>query len=456
MKESIVKTSIGQVKGLCQNGVHKFMGIPYAEAPVGELRFADPVPKKPMEGVYDATYERPSAIQSTALYESAIGYCPFTVSEDCLTLKITTPALDKKLPVVVWIHGGANVTGGGNWSWYDGENLSREENVVVVGVNFRIGVLGFLYHSACGAKNFMIHDAVCALKWVKENIAAFGGDPENVTLMGQSAGGNAILYLLQMEETKGLFHRIILESASFSRGCFTEEHAQKISEKMLSLAGIDRSTPETIRNGLRTINLDKLIVASDEYYRYATPDEMSMLFRPVDDAISDPDTQYKVVAQCAKERGIDILMGTNRHERYTFASNTDDPAVQHKLDKERDEMFLRQGLPFARLAADLGLNVYLYEFHYYPKGSPFKACHCLELPFVFGTFDAWANAQMLAGADKAELTKLSRTMMAAWAGFVKTGNPTTDGSWEKLGAQGLVAKIFDNGENPMAEVTMPE
>lgn len=455
MNEAIVSTSIGKVKGVLKDNVYKFMGIPYAEPPIGELRFEYPVPKKAMNDVYDATYERPSAVQSTVKYESAIGNCDFEISEDCLTLKVTTPALDQKLPVIVWLHGGANITGGGNWSWYDGENLTRAGNVVVVGVNFRLGVLGFLYHPALGTRNLMMHDAICALRWIKKNIAAFGGDPDNITVMGQSAGGNAIVYLTQMEETKGLYNRIILQSASFSRACFTTEHAQKIADKIISLAGIDNSSPEKIKEGLKNIELEKLTTAADAYYNYATPDEMSMLFRPVDDVVWDPDAQYKAAAKCAVERGLDILMGTTLHEWYAFSSDLENPEVQKRLDKRRDELFRVQGLAFARQTAAQGLNVYVYEFCYHPEGNCFKACHCIDLPFIFGTFDAWPDALMLVGGDRADMDKLSKTLMEDWTTFAKTGAPTRDGSWTKFDEQ-LLAKFYDNKENKMQKLTLPE
>ncbi|MFN8023694.1 MAG: carboxylesterase family protein [Acidimicrobiales bacterium] len=209
-------TSNGDVRGAVADGVSQFLGIPYGEPPVGALRFAAPVPRSPWSGVFDATVHgpRPPQPAMVTVFDSGADLGP--MDEDCLRVNIYTPSVDGRRPVMVWFHGGGLAFGSANE--YDGSNLARGNDVVVVTVGFRLGLLGFADLGPCGSE-FMgsasngFRDQILALEWVRTNISAFGGDPGNVTVFGQSGGGLSILALLGAPSADGLFHRAIVLSA---------------------------------------------------------------------------------------------------------------------------------------------------------------------------------------------------------------------------------------------------
>jgi carboxylesterase type B len=210
----IAATDLGALAGEAGDGVVLFRNVPYAAPPTGERRFAAPHPASPWEGIRNATRHGPIAPQPPSRLRAAMGDFERPQSEDCLTLTIATPAADDGTrPVIVWLHGGAYMTGAGSLDWYEGGVLARDGDCVVVGVNYRLGALGFLHHPAIGVANCALLDMIAALGWVRDHIAAFGGDPGQVTVMGQSAGAHAIMCLLTMPDARGLFHRAILQSA---------------------------------------------------------------------------------------------------------------------------------------------------------------------------------------------------------------------------------------------------
>ena len=195
-----------------------FRGVPYAAAPVGELRFSPPQPAPPWQGVRDATQDGPIAPQGRSRLAHVMGDFERPQSEDCLTLNIWTPAADSaKRPVLVWIHGGAFASGSGSLPWYSGERFAANGDVVVVSINYRLGALGFLCLPGVSDGNLGLLDQVAALRFVRDNIAAFGGDPDNVTVVGQSAGAASIAILMTMPPARGLFRRAILQSTPFGR-----------------------------------------------------------------------------------------------------------------------------------------------------------------------------------------------------------------------------------------------
>ena len=201
-----------------------FRGIPFAAPPVGRLRFRPPAPVEPWDGVLDTTHAGPWAPQLPSPLEKMLGAPPPRWDEaGCLTLNVTTPAVDDaRRPVMFWIHGGAFVNGAGSSPVYDGKKLARHGDVVVVTVNYRLGAFGFLHleelfgSDFAGSGNAGILDQVAALEWVRDNIAAFGGDPDHVTIFGESAGGMSVGTLLGMPRAEGLYHRAIVQSGSSS------------------------------------------------------------------------------------------------------------------------------------------------------------------------------------------------------------------------------------------------
>src|SRR6185369_7545396 len=235
----VVRTAAGELRGAHENGVAVFRGVPYAAAPVGELRFRPPAPVPPWQGVRDATTDGPIAPQGRSRLAHIMGDFERPQSEDCLTLNVWTPAADsKKRPVLVWIHGGAFASGAGSLPWYSGERLAANGDVVVVGVNYRLGALGFLCLPGVSDGNLGLLDQVAALRYVRDNIAKFGGDPDNVTVVGQSAGAASIAIMMTMPQAQGLFRRAVLQSTPFGRMSRTLEDSHRIGRRFLEVLGV--------------------------------------------------------------------------------------------------------------------------------------------------------------------------------------------------------------------------
>ena len=242
----------GRISGLDTGGLRVYRGIPYAAPPVGELRWRPPRRVRPWTGVRACTSFGPSCPQSGKVVGG--GQLPSSESEDCLYLNVWTPARSRseRLPVMVWIHGGGFITGSGSLPAGNGENLSRRENVVVVSLNYRLGVFGFLAHPELSAEsahgvsgNYGLLDQQAALRWVRRNIAAFGGDPRRVTIFGQSAGGQSVIAQLVSPLARGLFARAISESPRYEdRGVgiwstLTLREQEQEGEEVGDLLGID-------------------------------------------------------------------------------------------------------------------------------------------------------------------------------------------------------------------------
>jgi para-nitrobenzyl esterase len=210
----LTHTELGDLQGVAHRGVAQFRRVPYAVAPVGERRFLPPQPVEPWRGVFDATTHGPIAPQPPSRLRVAVGDLSRPQSEDCLTLTIATPAPDdKKRPVIVWLHGGGYSSRAGSLDCYDGATLARDGGVVVVGVNYRLGPLGYLYYDGLGDGQMGLRDMVEAIRWTAVHAGAFGGDPTRITVMGQSAGAHSILLMLTMPPVRSLFRRAILASA---------------------------------------------------------------------------------------------------------------------------------------------------------------------------------------------------------------------------------------------------
>jgi para-nitrobenzyl esterase len=442
---SIARTAQGDVQGFVANGVLNFRNIPYAAPPVGALRFAPPAPPADRAGLRDATAHGPIAPQPPSRLRAAMGDFSRPQSEDCLTLTIATPAVTGRRPVIVWLHGGAYFTGAGSLDWYDGAHLARDGDAVFVGVNYRLGAFGFLHLPGVAEGNMALADMVAALRWVRANIAAFGGDPARVTVMGQSAGAHAIMLLLRLPETEGLFHRAILQSPPPPMAPHGTALATEYAEFTMTLLG---ATPQ----GMREVAAPALIDAQMQLARaIARFGHIAPPFMPISDTCADPAAFIAEAAAAAGARRIPLIIGTTRDEMAAFFAidpGEPDPkrvaacfteyagdAAAIELYRRRrpggspaqlvgdlvtDHLFLFPSIALADAATSAGVEVWLYQFDWHPPASRFAACHCIELPFVFGT--AWPDAAMLGGADPARMAALSSAMRAAWTGFAH-GNP---------------------------------
>ena len=448
--QSIVETRLGKIQGFRRGDVFSFFGVPYAKPPVGESRFAAPQPLTPSTDVLDATQHGFIAPQGPSDLDATMGSFVRHCGEDCLTLTINVPVdvdeAAEKLPVAVWFHGGANMSGAGSLDWYDGAVLASRGRMVVVGVNFRLAALGFLWHPALNTENRSILDQIAALRWIQENIAAFGGDANNVTVFGQSAGGNAIAHMTALPETEGLFQKIILESPSIGRGNHLAADAERIAECVFRHLGLNAAQAD-FKAQILAKTTDEILAATDAAYAELGAEFGGMLFKPVKDEWHTPEATAESAAKEAARRGLRVMIGTTADEMFAFVR----PKTPEEEKRIRRAQFERYDLPddtFARVAAAGGALVWKYRFDWCtPKAqSPFGACHTIELPFVFGTLDAWKDSPMLAGADRREMEKLSDVMIEHWCRFANKGDFEAD-DWPRFTCDRPVHKIFDNQEN---------
>ncbi|HSZ40223.1 MAG TPA: carboxylesterase/lipase family protein [Trebonia sp.] len=455
-----IRTASGLVRGTVSgDGVLAVRGIPYAAPPAGERRFQPPVPPASWTGVRDATAFGPTALKAdypppfdALLPEVGIP------GDDCLNLNVWTPGTDGGAPVLVWLHGGAFANGSGSAPCYDGTAFARD-GAVLVTLNYRLGADGFAYFGDPGTvPNLGLLDQVMALRWVRDNIAAFGGDPDRITVFGQSAGAMSIGALLAMPDAAGLFRRAVLQSGA-AHHSITRATASLISRRLAALLGVDPSPaafagvpPEKLlaaQQQLRTeISLDP------DPARWGEVAFNLMPFEPVIDGTVLPRDPYRAATE-DQAPGIELLIGTNTDEfrLFTvptgiFAAVTDQvvraTAARYELDPDAALAVYRDGRPdaapgelHARLVTDWFYRIpalrlaeahgrqhpgtaYVYEFAWQPPtfGGLLGACHAAELPFVFGTLDTCTA--LLGEAPPAEL---SAAMRSAWIAFAATGSP---------------------------------
>lgn len=454
----VAHTTLGDFRGAWIDGLAAFHGVPYAAPPVGNLRFAPAAPVLPWEGQRDVTRHGPVAPQLPPRLNAALGRSSASPQgEDCLTLTILTPAPDAKArPVIVWLHGGAFLSGAGSLDQTNGSHLARDGDLVFVGVNYRLGALGWLHLPGIVDAEAGMSDMIAALSWVKNNIASFGGDPSCVTVMGQSAGANAIARMLMTPEACTLFQRAILQSPSLGRGFLTSAMAAGPGEQFLRLLDVDPGAGNALAC-LRAVEVPRLLRAQGDLMR--TTARFGRTAPPFMPLVPTAMTQAKVLAAIADGAGSgrkDILIGVTADEGHAFFAADpmmEDPPLgavverfgseamlagyRHRrpgatmvdllADLQTDETFTLPAMRLADAIAARGGSAHAYLFDWAPPASRFKSCHCIELPFVFGTLDAWQEAPMLTGGDAVQMADLSAAMRRAWIAFVRTGTPEHEG-----------------------------
>ncbi len=451
----IVETTHGKVRGYSRRGVIKFKGIPYATPPIGNLRFKAPAPVEPWSDVRDATKYSPVAPQPPSALEALFGEQMPQSEAECLTLNIWTPRLDNgKRSVMFWIHGGGFITGNG--ASLDGSRLVLRGNVVVVSINYRLGYLGFLYMPEVPDTNANVGllDMIAALKWVKENISLFGGNPNNVTIFGESAGGFAVSSLLAMPAAKRLFHRAIPQSGAAHKLGFNPIAGIKVYENLLKDLGLKKGDIEA----LRKVPTEKFIVPQDTILRIQ---EGVLRLGPVVDKMTLPDHPLDAIRK-GFAKDIDIFIGSNLDESklwlmWTPQANelTEEKLLQNvnnlmtysKKDEKKskelieiyrklrktprnimdaistDYMFRIPAIQLAKAQCEYQPNTYMYLFAWKSpmEGGKYGAVHALELPFVFGLL---GNQDIGFFPRKTDETQnLSEKMMDAWISFAHNGNP---------------------------------
>jgi len=457
--DAVVNTRNGKVRGSVIEGVNTFKGIPYAAPPFGANRFRPPQPVESWSGVrdaldYGATVPKPPYFPpfDVLLPEPAIP------GEDCLNLNIWSPDLgEAKLPVMVWIHGGAFANGSGAITMYDGSRFARD-GVVCVTINYRLGVDGFLYLGN-GTANVGLLDQIAALAWVQENIADFGGDPGNVTIFGESAGGMSVGTLLSMPLAAGLFHRAIAESGA-GHHVISAETALLIGHYLAQKLGVE-PTLEAITSVPVNRLLQAQVELSGDVFNNPNPalwGEAAANLMPFEPVIDGDILAMRPIDRLAAGAGanVSIMVGTNAEEQRLFLvpngviGYITDEAVAgtagaYGLPVETALAIYRATRPTAspgdllvaivtdwfyripaiRLAeayAKRNAATYMYEFAW--RSPQFAgllgACHSLEIPFVFDTLDK-EGLEPLLGSNPPQ--RLANMMHAAWVAFATTGDP---------------------------------
>lgn len=483
--QPVVCTTAGELRGSIENGMAVFRGVPYAAAPIGELRFRPPQPTPDWQGVRDATKDGPIAPQGRSRLAHVMGDFERPQSEDCLTLTVWTPATDaKKRPVLVWIHGGAFASGAGSLPWYSGERLAANGDVVVVSINYRLGALGFFCLPGISDGNLGLLDQVAALCFVRDNIAAFGGDPGNVTVVGQSAGAASIAIIMTMPQADGLFRRAILQSTPFGRMARTLEDSHRIGQRLLDVLGLK---PDEAK-ALKSLPFAKFIAAQGEVARLEK--KFANVLAPFWPAIDGKVYPGEVAAalKAGAGSGIDTMIGTTREEMAAFycidqeITNADAAAVdgvfaslfvsghQAYYDEIRrmrasntsaallgdlmsDAMFRIGSLRMAEWRSDQGHPAYVYQFDWQSPAG-FESCHCLEIPFVFNNLDQWTESPMLKGAKPTEMKGLADAMHRAWIAFARTGKPDHPGlpPWPVYRREDRMTMRFDSAIGPVSDL----
>ena len=480
-KEAKVKIANGDLLGSYEKGIFIFKGIPYATPPIGILRWMPPQPPASWLGLRPALSFSPIAPQNASNFKRTSQFVINELqSEDCLYLNIWSPGLDElKRPVLVWLHGGAFTLGSGSQPDFSGNILAKNGDVVIVTLNYRLGLLGFLNLKeitngeipATGNEGLL--DQIAALKWIRNNISVFGGDPANVTLFGESAGAMCIACLMAVPQVKGLFHKVISQSGGANRA---KPLDQAVSDACLVLKSLDHNN-RNIKT-LKELTTQQLLSIQKDI-------EMKIQAMTIATPVIDGNILTESPIHAIKKGSsahIPMLIGSNLEEWKLFNPSTinfkkmDNFGLAQRLSKFvptpkiyslieayrliREKQKLSSipadlyiaiksdhdfRIPTIRLAEAQNLqspSVFCYLFNWQSPDETFGSCHSLEIGFVFGTFNN--NPKFYGFGPFAE--KLSRIMQDAWIAFTRTGNPSciSLGNWPVYGSKRITQFLGAN------------
>ncbi len=475
---TIATTTKGKVEGREKEGIVLFAGIPYAAPPTGALRFQGPRPHEQWEGVRAAQRFGPAAPQLPGEGLTSAG--PVSWDEDCLTLNISTPVVDgSRRPVLVWIHGGGYRTGQGGIPWYNGARFATNGDIVVVSINYRLGALGFTHlarfgdeYATSGVNGTL--DQVAALEWVRDNIEAFGGDPENVTIAGESAGGFSVGTLLAVPRAEKLFRRAIAQSGA-AHHTLPPEAAEKVTDvfcedlDVKSADDLRAASVEEILSAQSKVDValgrgagltNALGVAVGPFYPVvegsvlpASPIEALQKGASADVSVlagtNRDETTLWGYGQVDEERLAKIAVRLGGNDRIIEAyrsARPDASAADILIAVTTDHMFR---IPAIRLAEALCANggatwMYLFAWESRAFGGRLKATHALEIPFTFDNLDKGGVDAFLGEGPTPQ--KVADVMHAAWTSFIRTGDPNCDAvpDWPAYDTKRRATMVFND------------
>jgi para-nitrobenzyl esterase len=455
----VVKTAAGPVQGETEKGVLVFRGIRFAAPPVGPLRFRPPLSPSPWTEVRLAVDFAPACPQ--LIHLDPIENNGSVMAEDCLAVNVWTPGANaKRRPVMVWIHGGGFSEGSARNTWYDGATLAGTGDIVVVSLQYRLGALGFLELAEIGGKDYAesgnlgILDQIAALQWVQQNIAAFGGDPNKVTLFGQSAGSGSEGILLATPAARGLCHQAIMQSGT--PGLVAgETQAARVAQSYMKIAGVSSI------EGLRQLSMDAMLDAQQKLFETGSGGPP---FRPVVDGAVVEEYPMQAIA-AGRAAPIPILIGTNLDEIRLLSAFYGLPVERRPpslLEKQIAEVAgskahevvetyrradvgyadavihllgdLQTRMPSIRLAEANSRRqptfMYLFTYRSTSTYKKYYSAHCMELPFVFGVMDTQDVIAFTGREPHREA--LMKTIQQAWINFARTGDPSQPGlAWPR-------------------------
>ncbi|XP_059362600.1 carboxylesterase 5A-like [Carassius carassius] len=467
LKHGSVRGQYMKVKG-SEKVVEQYLGIPFAQPPVGPLRLAAPVPVQGWEGIRNATQHPNICLQNPDILpivakSMALDFTPTGVSEDCLYLNVYTPSQrseSDKLPVMVWIHGGALVNGGA--CTFDGSSLAAYENIVVVIIQYRLGILGYFSTGDKNSQgNWGFLDQIAALKWVQQNIEGFGGDPQSVTIAGQSAGGISASFLTLSPMTKGLFQRAIFQSGVATMMGYSVKDPLMHAKAVANVTECDFSSNEVLTKCIKELTEEQIIHATrkkhifpgatvDGEFLKAQPEELLkrkdfhkvpilvgttnhefgwMIFQALFSKDLLKGMDKKTVKQLMEIFTKNGTQGVNEiiAEKYLKHAQTPEDIRDAFTEMIGDIFLVIPSITVASYHRDAGVPVYMYEFQHPPsifkdlRPSFVKADHGDELGFVFGA--CFWDGHIKVGTPTEEENQLCRTVMGYWANFIRTGSP---------------------------------
>jgi para-nitrobenzyl esterase len=460
----VVRAPAGAVRGSANGDVNVFLGLPYAAPPTGSMRWKPPVSAPGWQGIRDATKFGPACFQPKPRGGSIYADPPAAMSEDCLSLSIWTPAGARNASVMVWIHGGSLTGGASSETMYDGTALAKR-GIVVVGINYRLGALGYLALPELSAEspdhvsgNYGLLDQIEALRWVKRNIGAFGGNPNDVTIAGESAGGLSVLYLLASPPARGLFHKAILESSYMIST--PELREKRFGEESAESNGTQMAAKLKVRDLASLRAMDATAITEQ------APGTGYLPFATIDGHVLT--RQLVEVFDRGEQAHVPVLVGFNSGEirslrflappvpaseaayvsviRERYASLADaylklypsSNLAESILAAPRDALYgwTAERVAIKQTAAGQPAFLYFWD-HGYPaaEAAGLHAFHASELPYVFGTADRTPPVWPKIDLTPAE-SRFAQAMGDYWASFVRTGTPSATGEprWHPFGS----------------------